>query len=88
MSVKPLRAIDRERNDAKVQPNLSTQIEKLKLFLAIHERSTMLLRERPFNFKGGGGYGFWGEKKFLSANLIEKKILSLKWAETNILLAL
>ena len=30
---------------------------------------------------------FW-EKKFLSAILIEKKILSLKWAEQNILLAL
>ena len=30
---------------------------------------------------------FW-RKKFLSANLIEKKILSLKWADKNILLAL
>ena len=32
-------------------------------------------------FFGGGG-------DFLSANLIEKKILSVKWAEKNILLAL
>ena len=23
----------------------------------------------------GGGYGFWGEQKFLSANLLEKNIL-------------
>ena len=31
---------------------------------------------------------FLGEKTFLSANLIGKKILSLNWAEKNILLAL
>ena len=31
---------------------------------------------------------FFGEKKFLSANLLEKTFLSLKWAEKNILLAL
>ena len=47
-----------------------------------------VLREHPFNLKGGGGaMVFWG-KIFLSINLIEKKILSLKWAEKNILLAL
>ena len=32
-------------------------------------------REHPFNLKG---YGFFGGKKILSANLIEKKILSMK----------
>ena len=48
----------------------------------------MSFREHPFNLKeGGGAMVFFGEK-FLSANLIEKKILSLKWAEQNILLAL
>ena len=31
---------------------------------------------------------FWGEKNFLSANLMGKKILSLTWAETNIMFAL
>ena len=34
----------------------------------------VLLGEHPFNLKGGGGaYGFFWEKKILSANLIEKK---------------
>ena len=29
----------------------------------------LLIREHPFNLKGGGGYGFLGEK-FLSAKLM------------------
>ena len=44
-----------------------------------------LVREHPFNWKGGGAMVYWG--KTFSANLILKNILSLKWAETNILLA-
>ena len=41
----------------------------------------ILFGEHPFNLKGGGGYGcFWG-KTFLSANLIENNFVSLKWAE-------
>ena len=32
-----------------------------------------MLREHPFNLKGGGGLWFFGGEKFLLANLIEKK---------------
>ena len=32
-------------------------------------------------WKGGGGYGFLLRNKILFANLIEKKILSMKWAK-------
>ena len=46
------------------------------------------IREHPFNLKGEGGYGFFGGKQILSANLIEKNFLSLKWEEKHILLAL
>ena len=45
------------------------------------------VREHPFNLKGVGGLWFFVGKKFLSA-LIEKRFLSLKWAEKKILLAL
>ena len=44
------------------------------------------LRKHPFNLKGGAMV-FWG-KHFLSANLIEKQNLFVKWAEKNILLEL
>ena len=46
------------------------------------------IREHPFNLKGEGELCFFWGKQILSANLIEKKILSLKWAEKNILLGL
>ena len=40
------------------------------------------VREHPFNLKGGGGAMVFFQKIFvLSANLIGKKIPSLKWAE-------
>ena len=42
------------------------------------------IREHPFNLKGGVGVWFFGEFFFLSANLIEKQILSMKWPEKNI----
>ena len=51
------------------------------------------LREHPFNFKGhlssgwGGAMFFW-EKKISVGKFDLKKILSLKWAGNNILLAL
>ena len=46
------------------------------------------IREHPFNLKGGGELCFFRKKIVLSANFIEKKFLSVKWAEKNILLAL
>ena len=48
-----------------------------------------LVREHPFNLKGGEGglWFFWG-KTILSANLIDNKFLSLKWPEKNILCAI
>ena len=46
-------------------------------------------REHPFNLKrGGGGYGFFGRKQFLSANLIEKKNYVSEMGRKNILLPL
>ena len=43
-----------------------------------------IIREHPFNLKWGG-YGFFWGKHFC---LLEKKFLSQKWAEKNIMLAL
>ena len=51
---------------------------------------TIHFREHPFNLKGGGGGGamvFMGEK-YSVCKFAFKKILTLKWAEKNILLAL
>ena len=36
-----------------------------------------VLRERPFNLKGGGGYGFFSKKNILIPNVAEKNILIL-----------
>ena len=42
----------------------------------------MLLRDHPFNLKGEGGYGFWGNKVSVS-KFDGKKFLSLSWAKIN-----
>ena len=51
------------------------------LIMLIMYQRYCILGNIHLTLKGGGGYGFMGRKKFLSANLIEKKMLSLKWAE-------
>ena len=45
-----------------------------------HFLNESVKREHPFNLKGRGGYAILGNK-FLLANLMEKKNLSLTWAE-------
>ena len=48
----------------------------------------VLIRERPFNFKGGGLW-FFGRNQFSVCKFASKKnYVSEKWAEQNILLAL
>ena len=44
-----------------------------------------MFRERPFNLKGGGGYGFFSKKKILIPNVAEKNILILVEEKNNMI---
>jgi hypothetical protein len=46
-------------------------------------KSSLLLRERPFNLKGGEGDGFFSKKNILIPNVAEKNILILVEEKNN-----
>ena len=54
----------------------------------LHSNILWPCRDSPFNLKGGGGAMVFWRTFLLSANLMEKKILSLTWAGKNLLKAL
>ena len=68
----------RKINSVRENQNFPRKCELVGL-LVLHIYS-MLLRERPFNLKGGGGYGFFFGKTFLSLTWAEKNFLFALWA--------